>query len=541
MKIQRYLLACIVLVIALTVFAIPATADLKTVSQNGTVLLGEEGLNVTAAVGGAPYLGWWSGTDYTTPPTRQIDMSGYVLGNFNIDDGPTSPFLGTEGKGAWWRLNASGEINPTQQAFSVFSPQSTLKIRNLDYGTDVTGSTAMIGDILEFELNPSTLHYIFLRDKTATFDCKIVVRSPGGVTYSWLWTPSGQRDLTFLDVNSSPWYWSSGNGVASNINRGWETDAVDPVTNLPVYSAGEYEVTIECNQNNLGFVGTTKTVTLEEEQPILTITPSSLLRGEKFFTTVKGIPNTFYIIWIRGCPGCPGCCSGSPMSGYCCSQPPMIVSGQEGVFFDGQQEGRFGGTKLLDCGCACTNTVYGVVPHHPDDGMYYYALVLTDENGERTIEWQTTTCTAPTTYKIRTQRWIPADVQTLDLTRPFAEACVTIQKGVVTMITEVCGEITDTSYLGETVRIYGTNTDSKVTYLFITGPCQSCAGENMTVTNTVENGVPTTFTQVPVKSDGTWEYYWYTRDLQIDLGQYTIYATSMPNDAPALEGVPCHD
>lgn len=544
MKLQRYVLACIVLAVALSVFAMPASADLKKVSQGGPVLLGEEGLNVTAAVGSANYLGWWSGTDYTTPPTRQIDLSGYVKNNFNIDDSPTSPFLGTEGKGAWWRLNASGEINPTQQAFTVFAPQATLKIKNLDHGTDVTGSTVLIGDILDFELNPSTLHYIFLRGEAAgqDFICKIVVRSPGGVTYSKLITPTSERDLTYLDVNSNPWYWSSGNGTASDIDQGWDTDAVDPITDLLVYSAGEYQVTIECNQNNLGFVGTTKTVTLEEEQPILTISPSSLIRGGKFYTTIKGIPGADYIIWIQGCPGCPGCCSGGPMSGYCCDQPPMITEGQEGVSFDtGQYERCFGRTIILDCGCACTDTVYGIVPHYPDDGKYYYALVELDENGERTIEWQTTTCTAPTTYKIRTQRWIPDDTEELDLTRPFAEACVTIQKGVVTLITEVCGEITSTSYLGETVRIYGTNTDSKITYLFITGPCQNCAGENMTVTNTVVNGDGSTFTKVPVKSDGTWEYYWYTRDLQIDLGQYTIYATSMPNDAPALEGVPCYE
>jgi hypothetical protein len=140
------------------------------VAQNGTVLLGEEGLNVTAAVGSATYLGWWSGTDYSTPATREIDLSGYVLTNFNVDDDPIlSPFVGTEGKGAWWRLSASGMINPTERAFSVVAPQSTLRVKNLDYDTDVTNGVAIIGDVLDFELNPSTLHHIFLRDTSASF------------------------------------------------------------------------------------------------------------------------------------------------------------------------------------------------------------------------------------------------------------------------------------------------------------------------------------------------------------------------------------
>ena len=181
------------------------------------------------------------------------------------------------------------------------------------------------------------------------------------------------------------------------------------------------------------------------------------------------------------------------------------------------------------------------MPRNVSDNHYSYALIHTDDKGERVIEWQTRTCTKPSSYLIHTQRWIPNDVCELDLDRPYAETCVNVQKGVVTLNTEVCDIITDSTYLGETVRIFGTNTDSKITYLFITGPCQSCAGENMNVTKTVVNWDSSTFTAKDVKSDGTWEYYWETRNLQIDLGQYTIYATSMPNDAPTLEGVPCHD
>lgn len=587
MKLRHIVLFLLAFGVTLFAVATPVSAQLNVVQQGGTVLLGEEGLDVTAAVGGADYLGWWSGSDYSTPAARTIDLEGYNLEQFNIDDGITSPFVGTEGKGAWWRLNTSGEVNPTVQAFSVVAPQSNLRVKNLHDGsgtpTDVTDGTALIRDILDFELNPSTLHHIFLRDTGETFNCKIVLRSPNGVTYSKLWTPSsvGAPDagLTYLPVDSSPWYWSSGDGVASDFNYGWKTDALDPVTSSLVYSPGEYQVTIQCNQNNLGFVGTTKTITLEEEQPTITADPSSLIRGEKFFTTITGIPGEHYLLWIKDCTSCPNACCDEPMSGECCDQPPYIVAGQEGVTFNheydpfwvvcpptgdgiceiydscwecgscGQwdQQGQeheytVDDTLIESCGCLCAERLYDwVPPDDPENGRYYFALVEMDENGERTVEWQTTTCTAPSAYKIHTNRWIQDDVCELDLDRPYAEACVDVQQGVVTINTEVCGEVTDTSYLGETVRIYGTNTDSSVTYLFFRGPCQSCFGEDMTATNVVENWVEGTFTQVPVKSDGTWEYYWYTRNLQIDLGEYTIYAASHPNDAPTLEGVPCSD
>lgn len=594
MKLRHKVLLLLVLGIALLTVAMPVSAQLNVVPINGTVLLGEENLDVTAAVGSAPYLGWWGPTSsLNNPPDKVIDLSGYILTNFNIDDDPSSQFVGTEGKGFWWQMSTPGETNPTQPAFQVVLPQTVLKIRDLgpkdvSLNTDVTDSTVLIGDILDFELSQSTLHYIFLRDPSATnFNCKIVVRNPYGVTYSKLWVPSpptqSQKDLTYLEVNSTPWYWSSGDGTASYKNWGWKTDAIDPVTDFPVYTPGEYQVTVQCNQNNLGYVGTTKTVTLEEEQPTITVDPASLIRGGKFYTTITGIPNTYYILWIKDCAACPNGCCGDRMTGACCDQPPMIVQGQDNVTFSyqygpfeascdhdetcncsqysdppcvgidcqcpwcGQGDGENGGyytvndTLIQWCGCMCTKTLGGIMPEDPAIAQYSFALVYLDENGERTVEWQTTTCTAPSSYKLHTQRWIEEDVCELDLTRPYAEACVNVQQGVVTIHTDVCDEPTDTSYLGETVHIYGTNTDSPYTYLFFKGPCQSCSGENMTATNAVVTGNPTTFTKVKVKSDGTWEYFWYTRNLQIDLGQFTIYASSMPNDAPSLEGVPCNE
>jgi len=595
MKLRHNVLLLLAIGIALLTVAMPVSAQLNVVPQNGVVLLGEEGLNVTNAVEiGTPYIAWWdSSSSFDNPPDRVIDLEGYNLANFNIDDDETSQFVGTEGKGFWWRLSSPGETNPTEAAFQVVNPQAILMIRNLDRGTDVTNGNALIKDILDFQLSQSTLHYIFLRNNTSVFDCKIVVKSPNGVTYSQLWTPSSitdQSPLIYLPVNSTPWYWSSYNGNAPYYPWGWNTGAINDVTSLPAYSLGTYQVTIECNQNNLGFVGQTRTITLEEEAPEIIVSyeenKTPVIRGDKFYTTItKGIPNEWYIIWIKDCAACPNGCCTDPMTGTCCDQPPMIVEGQEGVFFwdyfypfewdcdtdevcncsqysnppcigidcnfckcfgdGGDNEYKMYhiyDTLIKWCGCLCTKTLYDLVPHNPSDGKYYYALVKLDSHGERTVEWQTSTETAPTTYKIHTQRWEEADVCEIDITRPYDEACVEVEKGEVTIETDVCDEITDVSYLGETVHIYGKNTDSATTYLFFKGPCQSCSGENMTATNAVENdpcGNGTTFTRVPVKPDGTWEYYWYTRNLQIDLGQYTIYASSMPNDAPALEGVPC--
>jgi PKD repeat protein len=550
MKLRHYVLFLVLLSIAILTVAIPVAADLKTVPQNGIVLIGEKDLDISNAVDTAPYIAWWAGDPNSTPsgPTRSIDLSGYDVDHFNID---STNFAGTT-SGWWWQWD--GTNAPTEHAFQVLEPVGHVKIWDNTASSDVTDGTAMIGNELDFVIDPTNLQYIYLRDLNVTpRDVKIVVTNPGGVKYTALWTiQETQKPLTNLRLNISPWHWSSGDSSNIYVPDLWATGTLD-ASNYPIYSAGDYIVTLQCNENGLGFTSTARTVTLEEEQPEITVTPSSLIRGEKFYTTVKGIPNWRYIIWIKDCVACPnGCCS-DQMTGDCCDRPPLMMDNQTGVLFydkfgyfyapcSGQQEVRYtiNNTLIEWCGCMCTKNLSGIMPKDPSYSKYTYAIVETDENGERTIEWQTSTCTKPSSYKIHVQRWEYNDVCALDTDRPYDEACVNIEQGVVTINTEVCDEMTDSTYLGETVRVFGTNTDSKVTYLFIKGPCQSCVGDNMTVTHSVINGVPLSFTQVNViKSDDTWEYFWYTRDLQIDLGQYTIYATSMPNDAPTLEGVPC--
>ncbi|MDD1716150.1 MAG: DUF3821 domain-containing protein, partial [Methanolinea sp.] len=112
MKLRHYVLSLVLLSIALLTVAVPVAADLKDVPVNGTVLLGEEGLDVSTAVGSATYLAWWDSTStLANPPDRIIDLDGFVLTNYNIDDSPSSIFFCTDGKGFWWRLYSSGQVN----------------------------------------------------------------------------------------------------------------------------------------------------------------------------------------------------------------------------------------------------------------------------------------------------------------------------------------------------------------------------------------------------------------------------------------------
>jgi len=84
-------------------------------------------------------------------------------------------------------------------------------------------------------------------------------------------------------------------------------------------------------------------------------------------------------------------------------------------------------------------------------------------------------------------------------------------------------------YMGEKVVFYGTNTDSDSTYLFITGPNLPPGGAKLSSpSRQAISGDAGSFTQVKTKPDTTWEYAWYTSNLRLDAGTYSIYAVTRP-------------
>jgi len=102
---------------------------------------------------------------------------------------------------------------------------------------------------------------------------------------------------------------------------------------------------------------------------------------------------------------------------------------------------------------------------------------------------------------------------------------VSAEKPVVTIVAQ--GD--QSYYMGETVVFAGTNTDSDSTYLFITGPNLPNNGGNLASPDQdTVSGNHGSFTLVKTKPDKTWEYTWYTSDLRLDAGSYTVYAVTKP-------------
>jgi hypothetical protein len=84
-------------------------------------------------------------------------------------------------------------------------------------------------------------------------------------------------------------------------------------------------------------------------------------------------------------------------------------------------------------------------------------------------------------------------------------------------------------YQGEKVVLRGQSPDADTVYLFLTGPNLQATGVKLTSPDmAVVSGNPGSFTVVKTKPDKTWEYFFYTANLRLDAGTYSVYAVSQP-------------
>jgi hypothetical protein len=84
-------------------------------------------------------------------------------------------------------------------------------------------------------------------------------------------------------------------------------------------------------------------------------------------------------------------------------------------------------------------------------------------------------------------------------------------------------------YQGEKVVLRGRSPDAGTVYLYLTGPNLPAAGAKLTSPNrAVVSGDPNSFTAVRAEPDKTWEYAFYTANLNLEAGTYTVYAESQP-------------
>ena len=521
---KKHISLILVVALALASFVMLSSAETNNIAQGQDVFLGEQGLNISAAVGTteAAQIAFWNAGDSLTDEPADI-LSVTDTARFYV-----SPNLFAGKTGNWYRWNGYAADGI---ALSVKDPSLDLKIWDGTSGHDITDKSVPVGSFANFRIESNMMQIANRPGYVATDGpFTIKVRTPDGGVYTSLVGSNGtEQALTDLTVDKQVWYWVGKETDHSQYpsNDGWDTGAVDRYGNR-VYKTGTYTAWMETNVNSItdnyvapdgsDYAGKTissvKSITIGTDQVRVETSKDTIVRGNSFTVIITGVPNIEYYIWVMG---------SSSMTGLSENQPPMILTAQEMVSQDNPDGPYTIGQYAYEGGSG--EIVKNDVPDDPDyHGTKYYAMATLSSSGTRTIEFQTSKDTKDKRYTIRVERKSGNQYKSDEIE-------IVIKKGDVSIV--AYGD--QNYYLGEEIKLSGTNTETEITYLFITGPNLPINGGQLKYprTPTIENQ-EVTFDMVDVQDDNTWELKWQTANLEIDAGAYTVYALSAPWNKQSL-------
>jgi len=505
------ILSALMLLIALCIPFTSAVTVGKYINQGAIVFIGEEGLDITDAINGSDYIGWWgSGADITkTSPDKRLQITNRKQA-FTV-----TPAEFSNGLGNWYRLTNNDK--PNGIAFNVMDPYLELQLWNKDTDSSVYNNKVASGTHVTFRID-SNLYSVGSKRYESLSPTRIpvssvnssgfvdiVVKANNGASYSKL--AGSSISLKDIFINSPNQFWAGE----------WITDALNE-NGIRVYNTGEYTIYAETNvnrikdnykQNGADYTGKTissiRTLTITQSSVSISSNKESVVRGNPFTIKITGSPNTEYHLWI------------TKVNDITDKTPPVIQSYQEGV------TNGVGGNYESSLGYAIANDVPSAPLPSP-----YYAIVKTDIAGTRTIGFATSVNTSSRKYAIRVES--NNTVNTV-----YDEVNIEVISGGLTIVANA----DQTYYLGETVKFNGINTETPVVYLFIYGPNLPLEGGQIDNKSDprhypVVNNDPQTFKKINVNGDGTWKWDWKTTSLALDAGTYIIFAVSSPKSRTHL-------
>jgi PGF-CTERM protein len=551
---KRLTIALVALAIILLVAVLPVSATraplvgnvyhynvAQTINAGATVFIGEEGLDITAAVGSSTKVGYWASAAVldTTSPAKTVTITNPT------DYTVTYADYGLGGQVAdWYQINSSSETtyDPPVLAFRVADPTLDVTIWDNTIAADVTGKSVTKGEQLQFGI--ITNQYSAIKDAAlrspvygnSTNDgyINLYVKPDGGNVLNQLYTNNTNTGrLTSINVTTQPYRWgqyaldAGSTGVASTPFN-WSTDAA--IGNQPVYPAGTYSVWADSFLNNMKenykdasgayYTGKTtspvRTVTIVSDTVKITVNKDTVVRSKPFTVTITGRPAADYCLWIKGA---------SVLDSALNDQPPLLAQFQSGVT-----------TGTATANSTCGNytpqnlghniTVETANADSSANNALRYAIVAMSATGTRTVGFDTTNFTKAQKYTIRVEQTFAGQIKS-------DQVDVKVEKGAVTVV--AAGD--QSYYLGEEVKFSGTNTESATTYMFIIGPNLDADGAHLDAPRLAVTPATRDMVEADVQSDNTWSYKWGTSSLALDAGTYTIYAVSQPVDKTDLGDV----
>ena len=238
--------------------------------------------------------------------------------------------------------------------------------------------------------------------------------------------------------------------------------------------------------------------TLQSSTLTITAAKDSVVRSNPFTVTISGKAQVPYAVYLE-----------TPATNEI---NPTLQDGQNG--FQGDYQ------------AATIATVYKII-----DGKIFYStydpaiggVFKTDASGKRTIQFNTAAETEDKTYTIKVSGLTTDDNNNITFdSSDYDKVKIKVEKGAVTIAASGDGSY----YLGDEIKLTGTNTDSTLVFLFITGKNLGSADGNVLKALPTLKQAALATNPVAVKTDNTWEYKWDTSRIAIDPGAYTIFATS---------------
>ncbi len=230
--------------------------------------------------------------------------------------------------------------------------------------------------------------------------------------------------------------------------------------------------------------------TIQSDTVTLTANKDTVIRSNPFTVVIQGTAQTLYFVHLEN---------------NAASRTPELQPGQNGM--------RSGPNFMT-----IPEDIYDL---HNDPATWAY--FSTDASGRRTVQYNTYPDTEPITYTIKAIKVSTQDGVTYS-TEPWYDTTeVTVERGEVT----ITASEDRNYYLGDKIKLTGTNTDSTDIFLFITGPQMLSDGQMLTVLPDNREAGTLRYGDVLVKTDNTWEYTWDTAGLPLETDIYTIYATSV--------------
>jgi len=430
----------VIIVLFIILFVAPVSADntgVNTIAPGGDVFIGEEGLDITGCTGNATRLAWFGpgASSSTDIPEYTLDVGD--PGTFYV-----APLIFAERTGPWYQWY--GSMPAGSIAFNVLDPNLDIGILSQATGGSVSWGNIPQGDFLNFHIS-SNMWVVSRRPgydpaRDGIFSYKVT--SPEGTIYSALHQNSTYSiPLTGISVNSTYDTWVPAPPPYNE--NGWNTGLTDSSGTL-IYGPGIYEVTVETNLNGIkdnyrdaeGAEYTGKTVAYPEPVTIgsdtltMKVSDTTIVRGNQFSITLRGMPSTIYVVWVENT---------GHMTGLPQDQNPTLRASQSGLRFDPESGPYLFGGYQFQGGNG--RTVKEDVPDSPVNGTMNYGRVSLSSTGSRTIGWQTTSDTKDRTYTIHAERGPPGpnglpDIFSTVTDYTSAEVDIRVEKGSVTIVAE---------------------------------------------------------------------------------------------------------